>query len=431
MKSFNQFITESKILSEGGNAPFINRETGEKLGDAQKIDLNKVNRTKLAKSLQLLFAQLNKLYEKKHGEKLWNDFSVIETGHAFNGSSEHFFNKNISDAEFKKHKPMVGDIDVTIHNDEKVKIKKLKPLFDLLSELENKKITNEFVYKGQNKKQQQGHQINAIFQLQNPKINVQVDFEGVSYTKDHKPTPFAKFSHNSSWDDIQRGMKGVGHKLLIQNLARALSEMKDVVVLTKTSPSEPPEKVTVSKAASAEAPTNLAFSVDKGIRYKYVPAVDSKGNQIKVDGKLAFRELEIKKENKDKVDKNDEQKDNKKYSEYHTEIPVIFKMIFKKEPKDNDIENFHSFSGLLELIKKYNVEEDLVKKAFTFLLDKSLFGKAAQGFEKNNPEGDRKIKMKIVEELIKEFDYLKPIYDEFEEQIETYYKNYKTVKVEA
>ena len=55
MKSFNQFITESKILNEGGNAPFINRETGEKLGDAQKIDLNKVNRTKLAKSLQLLF----------------------------------------------------------------------------------------------------------------------------------------------------------------------------------------------------------------------------------------------------------------------------------------------------------------------------------------------------------------------------------------
>src|SRR6056300_1241631 len=126
MKSFNQFITENKILNEGGNAPFINRETGEKLGDAQKIDLNKVNRTKLAKSLQLLFAQLNKLYEKKHGEKLWNDFSVIETGHAFNGSSEHFFNKNISDAEFKKHKPMVGDIDVTIHNDEKVKIQKLK-----------------------------------------------------------------------------------------------------------------------------------------------------------------------------------------------------------------------------------------------------------------------------------------------------------------
>ena len=407
MKTFNQFITESKILNEGGNAPFINRETGEILGDAEKIDLKNVNRTKLTKSLQLMFSQLDKLYEKKHGKNLWNDFSVIESGHAFNGSSEHFFNKQISDAEFKMHKPMVGDIDVTIAHD------KLKPLFDLLAELENKNVTPAFVYKGQNKKQQQGHQINAIFQLQNPKVNVQVDFEGVHYTEDHKPSPFAKFSHNSSWDDIRQGMKGVGHKLLIQNLARALSEMNDVVVLTKSSPSEPPEKVKVSTAASSEAPTNLAFSVDRGVREKYAPAVDSQGKQVYVDGKPAFRELDT------------------KNSKYHTDIPTMFTMIFKQQPTKSDIEKFHSFAGLLALIKKYKVEEDLVKKAFTFLLDKSLFGKAAQGFEKNNPEGDRKIKMQIVEALVKKFPYLKPIYNGFEEQIKTYYENYKKVKVEA
>jgi len=106
-------------------------------------------------------------------------------------------------------------------------------------------------------------------------------------------------------------------------------------------------------------------------------------------------------------------------------------MIFKQQPTKSDIEKFHSFAGLLALIKKYKVEEDLVKKAFTFLLDKSLFGKAAQGFEKNNPEGDRKIKMQIVEALVKKFPYLKPIYNGFEEQIKTYYENYKKVKVEA
>lgn len=178
MKTFTQFITESKILNEGGNAPFINRETNEILGDAEKMDLKKVNRSKVTKSLLQMFTELDKLYEKKHNQKLWNDFSVIESGHAFNGSAEHFFNKQISDAEFKMHKPMVGDIDVTIAHD------KLKPLFDLLAELENKNVTPAFVYKGQNKKQQQGHQINAIFQLQNPKVNVQVDFEGVHYTEE-------------------------------------------------------------------------------------------------------------------------------------------------------------------------------------------------------------------------------------------------------
>ena len=407
MKTFNQFIVEQKTLNEGGNAPFINRETGEVLGDAEKINLKNASRTKLVKSLKLMFAQLDKLYEEKHDKKLWSDFSVIETGHAFNGSSEHFFDKNISDSEFKLHKPMVGDIDVTIAHE------KLKPLFDLLTELENKKVTNDFIYKGQNKKKQQGHQINAVFQLQNPKVNVQVDFEGVHYTEDHKPTPFAKFSHNSSWDDIRQGMKGVGHKLLIQNLARALSEMKDVVVLTKSSPSEPPEKIKISTAASSVAPTNLAFSVDRGVREKYTPALDSQGKQVYVDGKPAFREVDT------------------KDSKYHTDIPVMFTMIFKQQPTKSDLEKFHSFAGLLSLIKKYKVEEDLMKKTFSYLLDKSLFGKNAQGFEKNNPEGDKKIKMLIVDMLVKKFPYLNPILNGYEEEIKTYYNNYKKVKVDA
>ena len=39
--------------------------------------------------------------------------------------------------------------------------------------------------------------------------------------------------------------------------------------------------------------------------------------------------------------------------------------------------------------------------------------------------------MQIVEALVKKFPYLKPIYNGYEEQIQTYYENYKTVKVEA
>ena len=424
MKSFNQFITENKILNEGGNAPFINRETGEKLGDAHKIWFIKntdnkpvVDRTKLSESLIKMFEYLNKLYEKEHGAKLWDDFDVVRSGHAFNGSSYHFFNgkEKLTDAEFIKLKPTMGDVDVTIDGD------KLAPLFDVLAKNEGKVIGKDFVYMGQNKPKQQGHQINAIFQLRNPKVNVQVDFEGVEY-KNNKPTPFSKFSHSSHLDDMKAGLKGVGHKLLLQNIARAVSEMKNIVVLTPTS--SPPDNITVSKKQSALAPTNMAFSVDRGIRKKYEPVMYD-GKQVEVDGKLAYKEVT-------KAKKED----------HITEISTMFKMLFnipktddldekKFEEKYKDaLENFESFTGLLKLMETY-LDENTVKKTFKFLLDKSLFGKAAQGFEKNNPEGDRKIKMKIVEELIKEFDYLKPIYDEFEEQIETYYKNYKTVKVEA
>ena len=424
MKSFNQFITESKILNEGGNAPFINRKTGDKLGDAHKIwfvknEENKktlvVNRTKLRESLLNMFEDLNELYEKEHGSKLWNDFNVVRSGHAFNGSSYHFFNgkEKLTDAEFIKLKPTMGDVDVTIDGD------KLGPLFDVLAKNEGKVIGDDFVYMGQNKPKQQGHQINAIFQLQNPKVNVQVDFEGVEYEK-NKPTPFSKFSHSSHLDDMRVNIKGVGHKLLLQNLARAISEMKNIVVLTPTS--IPPDKITVSRKASALAPTNLAFSVDRGIRKKYVPVMHD-GKQVEVDGKLAYKEV-VKAKKEDHI----------------TEISTMFMMLFnipktdskeefEKKHKD-DLENFESFTGLLKLMGTY-LDENTVKKTFKFLLDKSLFGKGAQGFEKNNPEGDKKIKMQIVEALVKKFPYLKPIYNGYEEQIQTYYDNYKTVKVEA
>ena len=350
MKTFNQFIIEQKTLNEGGNAHFINRETGEKLGDAHKIWFVKnkdnkpvVDRTKLSESLIKMFEYLNKLYEKEHGTKLWDDFDGVRSGHAFNGSSYHFFNgkKKLTDAQFIKLKPTMGDVDVTIDGD------KLAPLFDVLAKNEGKVIGKDFVYMGQNKPKQQGHQINAIFQLRNPKVNVQVDFEGVEYKND-KPTPFSKFSHSSHLDDMEAGLKGVGHKLLLQNIARAVSEMKNIVVLTPTS--SPPDKITVSKKESALAPTNMAFSVDRGIRKKYVPVMYD-GKQVEVDGKLAYKEVT-------KAKKED----------HVTEILTMFMMLFDI-PKTDDLntkkykdalENFESFSGLLKLMDTH-LDENTVK----------------------------------------------------------------------
>jgi hypothetical protein len=394
---------------EGGNAPVIDRNTGETLHSAEKINVKEIGRDRLRKELIKVFEAINKNFEEEYDEPIWHDFSVITNGTAFNGSSTHLFDPKVSSADYVKHKGSTGDVDVTVPKE------KLPKIFELFAKHENEDITNEFHYLGQNKRKFYGHQINAVFQLKKPKTNVQIDFEGVDYNENHSPTEFSKFGHNSAWEDIQQGIKGMAHKLLLQNLARALSKMGDVVVLTPSSPSEPADKIKISSSASHAAPTNIAFSVDLGTREKYAPAVDSKGNQVYVNGKPAFRELKT-------TD-----------SKYHKDIDVIYTMIFKKKPsKDGkDLKKFHSFTGVLSLLKTHKVSEEMIQNMFKSLIEKDFFGKGAQGYEKNNPEGDKEIKMKIVDLLLKQFPFLKQTFNGYEEMIETYYKNYRMVKVES
>ena len=60
-----------------------------------------------------VFKVLNTLFEKETGSPIWEDFEVVKSGYV-NGSSQFFFDDGIDDDEFKKHKPRVGDVDITI-----------------------------------------------------------------------------------------------------------------------------------------------------------------------------------------------------------------------------------------------------------------------------------------------------------------------------
>ena len=403
MKSFRAYLNDT-LINEGGNCPFINRETGEVLGSADRVDMSKVDRKKLQGQLITLFRTLNTKFQAKNEKPIWNNFDNVTSGKAFNGSSEHFFDDEISDEEFREEKKSMGDVDITIPH------KYLKPLFELLSNLESERITKDFIYKGQNKKTQHGHQINTVFQLQDPKINVQIDFEGTGYTDKGDPDEFAKFSHSSNWEDVRAGIKGLGHKHLLVNVARALSELKNAVVLTPSSPVEPPERIKISNSASARMPTNLAFSVDRGVRIKYEPVKNSKGELVKVNGKQAFRELST----------ND--------SKYEKNVSAIYTLIFNQEPDDKDLSDFRSFSGILRLFKKHNTDKRLIENVFRLMIDKSFFGRGSQGTDSKSPDRDRETKMVILNKMITEFPYLKTIFDSKKGQIEKYYENYKTVE---
>ena len=67
MKSFRKFLTEDSILlMEGGNAPVINRETGETLHSAEKINVKEIGRDRLRKELIKVFEAINKNYEEEY-----------------------------------------------------------------------------------------------------------------------------------------------------------------------------------------------------------------------------------------------------------------------------------------------------------------------------------------------------------------------------
>jgi hypothetical protein len=84
----------------GGNTKAIDRETGEVVnffgrpGFADKIDLKRVDRSLLKKSIIATLKNLDSLYRNEFGVPIWDPSqrnSILSSGEAFNGSSEHLF----------------------------------------------------------------------------------------------------------------------------------------------------------------------------------------------------------------------------------------------------------------------------------------------------------------------------------------------------
>lgn len=413
-----------EMLMEGGNARFINRETGEVAGFADKMDLQKLPRTKLVDEMVKVLSSINDLFAKKYGEKLWKNFSVITSGKALNGSSSSLFNKDITDEEFVSHKPKVGDIDITFPGEHMGK------LWELLNSIDGKKLGDFTKYLGHKNSNMNPadaanqHQINAVFEIDagNYKVNAQIDFEASEYEND-APTSWASFSHNSDWADIKAGFKGVAHKFVLLNLARAQSKLEGISIVTPTvakkimeltkAEYEAGKPVKASTSQKYDNPTNLAFSVAKGIRTKFVPVFFKGGKeQLMLDGKPVFVE-----------------KDSK-IDVYVTDLETQFEMIFQKKPSGSDMTNFNSFVGIVELMKKYSTKEIIEDFFWNQLVSKTLWCKVGcQGLERNNPEGDLAIKAAMVNYLYDNFSYLKSYQSKVDAAIEEYYKNYKMIEI--
>ena len=414
---------KSKLV-EGGNARYINRATGEVAGFADKMDLKQLPRKKLVDEMVVVLSNINDEFYKKYKEKLWNNFDVIKSGKALNGSSSSLFDKEITDEEFVHHKPKVGDIDITFPGEY------MGELWELLNDLEGKKLgefTKYLGHKNSNMKPEAAKnqaQINAIFEIDTGdyKVNAQIDFEASEYEND-APTDWASFSHNSDWADIKTGFKGVAHKFTLLNLARAQSKLEGISVVTQTVAAKVKEMtkeeyergtpVKASKSQEYANPTNLAFSVAKGIRTKFVPVFFKGGKeQLMLDDKPVFVE---------KSSKGDT---------YVTDLEAQFEMIFQKKPQGADMKDYNSFVGLVNLMKKYSTKEIVEDFFWNQLVSKTLFcSSGCQGLERNNPEGDLAIKGAMVNYLYDNFTYLKSYKTKVDEMIDEYYKNYKMIEI--
>lgn len=325
------------FLFEGGNVKIKNKT-------AEDIDLTVHNRDSISEVIMGNIVEFNKAFKDELGLYIWKP-SVLKAGKVFSGSTKHFFDDKISTEDFVEMKKSVGDIDLMVDENLKIRITKFVENnedydFGSMTLVGNKK---------------SGDQLITLWEMKEPKLNLQIDLEFVKYSED-KPAKWSEFSHSSALEDLKAGIKGVFHKLLMSSLLGP--KKTDVILQMKTKQKE-------IKAGSHTLTV-------KGLRKKH----EKIGMQ---DGKPLVKETHSK--------------------EFNTNFYDILKAAFDlDDPTDEDIDNFWSFIGIVKLIKA-NMKKNVRQKVFEDFIDK-LFGPSAQSLYRDDPNKDLDEKMIAVNYLI-------------------------------
>lgn len=366
MITFKQFL-----LLEGGNVSIDDQ-------DADRIDLSKLNRTKIVKKIDAGLHAINSAVKKDTGKAIWSD-TLFKSKKFLSGSAFHFFNNAIDDETFKKHKGSVGDIDTQVDKTQDAALK------DWLTKNKGKSF-GPFTLIGF--KTSAGQHI-SLWKLTDEGINIQIDLEMVDFGEDDHPTEWANFSHSSAWEDMTQGVKGVAHKYLLRALDAP--KLKDVVIKAKTA------RGTDKETKSSET----AFSVTHGVRKKLKPVIGDDGKQVMVNGKPAYHEMSTAESKGD------------------TSLPNIFKNYFGRAASADDIKKLGSFTGLLALINKTFKDGD--KQKITDGFARTLWGPQAQGLYKGDAQKDAEEKNSMMKLLVKTLGTK----DSYDADRKEFYSNYK------
>jgi hypothetical protein len=373
-----------KLLQEGGNLEIDGAQ-------AQQIDLKVHNRAYIVPILSQLLNSINAGFENSAGGPLWSA-KVLKTRKFLSGSSLHFFNTDIQDQDFERVKPKVGDIDTQIN-------KEAEPqLAQWLDSIKGTVVGNA-KFLGYSRGNEQ---YSSLWELTDPPIKVQIDFEFVDYGDKDEPTDWAGFSHSSSWDDLNAGIKGVFHKFLIQ----AFTKLTTKEFLLR-------KMVGRGKARTEQdVPTTdnmFSFAVSSkeggGLRPKYEPVTNEKGRPLEIDGMPVMRALPA--------------------SGYEKDISTIFQSIFGNRIDRAALKKLlpktWSFTGLLEIMNLV-LEPEEKEQVLDAMVDK-LFAPGAQGLYKGDPQRDMTEKNVALNYALKTLKITPP--KNLEQMRQEYVKNYK------
>lgn len=386
-------VHRRQSIVEGGNLSI-----GDKKAD--EIDLKVQNRTFMVKLLDKLLADINSAFKAQHQVPMFSP-ELLQSKKFLGGSSLHFFNTDgISDEEFAKFKPKVGDIDTQLD-------KNLEPQVEqFLTSMTNKKI-GDTVFLGFSRGNEQ---FNGLFEFENPPMKIQIDFEFGKYdTKTNAPDDWYRFSHSSDWDDVKVGVKGVMHKYLYRALAKAGPTEKYVAKLTGLG------KKRAMAISGPITDANFSFAVASGTgggaRAKYKPYVDPETGQEKVISGIPVMEP-VKPED----------------SDYIQDLSQQFELFFGQQPNGNDGQLQQSFVGTLALMDKY-LDDSAKKTAFEIFLQ-IVFEPGAQMITAGDPARDREVKFAAIDQMIEKLGLksLRPSAVKIAQEYEKDYDDLETFK---
>ena len=357
------FRKQSQYLYEGGNLSI-----GDKKAD--EIDLKVHNRTFMVGLLDKLLNDIDRAFTARTKTPMWSP-ELLRSKQFLGGSSLHFFNtKGISDEEFAKNKPKVGDIDTQIDKNLEGQVE------EFLTSITNKKI-GDAVFLGFSRGNEQ---YNGLFEFENPPVKIQIDFEFGKYNPEtNAPDDWYRFSHSSDWEDVKAGIKGVFHKYIYRALAKAAPSEKYIAKMAGAGKNK---KMTITGPTSD---SNFSFAVASsqggGARAKYKPYIDPETGQPKeINGVPVMEPL------------------SSKDSEYIQDLGKQFELFFGTSPNGDDSQLQQSFLGTLDLMNKY-LDTNAKQTAVTEFLD-IVFEPGAQMITANDPVRDREIKFAAVDAML-------------------------------
>jgi hypothetical protein len=372
----NEFFRRQ--INEGGNlashkddgvTPIPGWQGVPGVHQAQELDLNVHNRTYVVQVLSDLLHKINDTFARQYKEPLWHEDSV-EAQKFLSGSTAKFFDKKISDEEFVRVKPKVGDIDTQAPD------KHAETIRDFLSSLIGKSVGNaNFIgfSPGNN-------QYTSMWEvtLDDLPVKLQIDFEyGAHDPETGLPTEWQEYSHSSSWDDLSAGIKGVFHKYIDRALPYAANvTTKYVARVLKTSTKISPEPVTDSDYSFA-----VSGQGGGGVSRKYVPYNDpNTGEPMEKDGIPVMQLLDPK---------------NRQYIQ---SLSQQFEIFFGKKPTSQDQQLKNSFVGTVQLANKYLDDTERTELFNRFV--SICFEPGSQMITKNDPVRDRNTKMAAIDHMI-------------------------------